>query len=448
MRKIALILAVWCLPLLALAQLETTLPSLTRLHQASYCNPAIIPSYKTSIGIPALSGIAINLNLTALNANTIIKSLDSGNINLNKVYDKMNDANLGIGLNTNIELLHVRFKSKKYYYGIHLTTRVSTQIGISKELVGFAAYGNDYFAGRAMDASSTTINALAFNELGFSVARNYKKFNFGFRGKMYQGIATAQLQKMQFKWQQPNNSTDEIIISTEAKLNTANVPYLFDSLNGQPYKSATPTAGSFLGFKNKGFGFDLGATYDVNNKLTLGASLIDFGYIKWTNETYNYASNPTTVTFSGMSYQQIDTKGALNNYGDSLLNLIKPTGDNKTFTTYLPWRYFITANYKLNTKNTVGAIIQGRYSLGTMQQAYTVNFTHKFGKKVDVTTNYSIIGKTYANWGLGLAAKTGAFQWYIIQDNLLAFFAPANAQVITFRFGFNLVWGELKKQNN
>ena len=448
MKKTLLILAVWCLPVLAFAQLETTLPSLTRLHQATYCNPAIIPSYKISVGIPALSGIAINLNLSAINANTIIQSMDTGIINLNKVYVKMNDANLGVGLSTNIELLHVRFKSKKYYYGIHLSNRVTTQVGISKELIGFAAYGNDYFAGRTMDASSTTINALAFNELGFSVARTYKKFNVGIRGKMYQGIAAAQLEKMQFKWQQPNNSTDEITITTEAQLNTSNVPYLFDSLNGQPYKSASPSAGSFLGFKNKGFGFDLGATYDVNNKLRLGASLIDFGYIKWTNETYNYTSNQTKVKFDGMTYDQINKKGAMGDYADSLLALIKPGGNNKTFTSYLPWRYFLTANYKLNDKNMVGAIIQGRYSLGTMQQAYTINYTHKFGQKVDVTTNYSIINKSYANIGLGLAAKTGAFQWYLIQDNLLAYFAPANAQVITFRFGINLIWGEPKKQNN
>ena len=444
MKKIVTIIAVWCLPLLAFAQLETTLPSLTRLHQSSYCNPAIIPTYKLSVGIPALSGMAINLNLGSINANTIIRSLDNGKVNLNKVYDKMNDANLGIGLNTNMEVLHVRFKSKKWYYGINVNTRLSTQIVLSKELIGFAAYGNDYFTGKTMDASSTHIKALAFNELGFSVARNYQKFNFGIRGKFYQGIATAELEKMQFKWQQPNTSTEEINISTEAKLNTSNLPYLFDSLNGQPYKSASPTAGSYLGLKNKGLGFDLGATYEANDKLTFGASLIDFGFIKWSKETYNYTSNQTNVKLNGLSYEQINRNSAIGKYTDSLLNLLKPVGNNNTFTTYLPWRYFITANYKLDDKNTIGAIIQGRYSSGTMLQAYTINYTHKFGKKVDLTTNYSIINKSYANIGLGLAAKTGAFQWYIIQDNVLANFAPASAHVIALRFGFNLIWGELK----
>jgi hypothetical protein len=30
---------------------------------------------------------------------------------------------------------------------------------------------------------------------------------------------------------------------------------------------------------NLGAGIDLGLTYDVNNRLTLGASIIDFGFI-------------------------------------------------------------------------------------------------------------------------------------------------------------------------
>lgn len=444
MKRLHLLLWAFIIPLVMLAQSETTLPELTRLHQASYINPAILPSYSTSIGTPVLSGVGVALHLNGINASTVISSMDTGYINTKRLYSKLNDKNIDISSCVNYEIFHFRFKSKNWYYGIHLNNRVINEMGISKEFIGFAANGNDFFAGKTFDPSSTKITILAFNELGFSMARNFNRLNVGYRAKLLQGIGAAQLTDFQLKWQQPQTSTGEIIITSSGTLNTASAPFLSDTLNGKKHTSDFNQK-NLYSFKNLGMGIDLGATYDISNKFTVGASLVDFGWIKWNNETYNYSSNNTTIKFSGMDQNTATTDSLTSPYFDSIVKLVLPSNSDKSFTTFLPWRMFLTMSYKINQKSRATFMFQTRYINSAIIPAYTLAYTRKLGKNFDFTTNYSIIGKSYANVGLGFAAKTGAFQWYVVQDNLMAYFKPSTAQVVTLRLGVNLVWGEIKR---
>ncbi len=111
----------------------------------------------------------------------------------------------------------------------------------------------------------------------------------------------------------------------------------------------------------------------------------------------------------------------------------------------MPWRFYLTANYQLNRRNTIGAIIQGRYLLGSILPAYTLSYARMFGNNLHLTANYSIIGNSYTNVGLGWSLKMGAVQWYMVQDNILAYFKPDQFQIMSIRIGFNLVFNEIKR---
>jgi hypothetical protein len=178
----------------------------------------------------------------------------------------------------------------------------------------------------------------------------------------------------------------------------------------------------------------------VNNRLTVGASIIDFGFINWTSNVYNYGINDVDVRTNGLNKEQLDNGQKQEEYFDSLFNQLKPTVTNKSFTTFMPWRFFLTANYNLNKRNSIGAIIQGRYLLGSILPAYTLSYAHKFGDGFHLTANYSIIGNSYANVGLGWSLKMGPVQWYLVQDNILAYFNPDQFQVLSFRMGLILVF--------
>ncbi|MFN3445880.1 MAG: DUF5723 family protein [Bacteroidia bacterium] len=442
-----LVLILW--PFCLQAQIETTLPSLTATHQATYINPAILPTYSTSFSVPGvIANTSFNFIMNGFNARTILNSVESdSNLSIPKFYDNLKGDKIEFDIATNIELFHVRFKSKKWYYGFNLNTRTISNIRISKEFIGLAAYGNDYYAGSAWDVSNTSVTAIAFNELGFSMSRNYDRFNIGARAKLYHGIGVTQTNDLKLKLNQPKTPTEEVGIVAGGVINTSSLPLLTDSING---RKATDDEKSFtednlytLG--NLGAGIDLGVTYDVNNRLTVGASVVDFGFINWTENVYNYGINDVDVRTNGLNKEQLDNGQKQEEYFDSLFNQLKPTVTNKSFTTFMPWRFYLTANYNLNKRNTLGAIIQGRYLLGSILPAYTLSYAHKFGDGFHLTANYSIIGNSYANVGLGWSLKMGPVHWYLVQDNILAYFNPDQFQVLSFRMGLNLVFNEIKR---
>ena len=448
MKKIIRYFAFILLPLCSQAQIETTLPTLSATHQSTYINPAILPDYSTSIGTPVMSGFGLNIGLNGLNVRSVTSSLDVDSfLNIPKLYNNLKGDNIEIDVAVNYEIFHVRFKSKNWYYGINLNTRNITNIRLSNELVGLAANGNDFYAGSTWDASSTAITNIAFNELGFSMARNFNRFNIGGRAKLYQGVGVAQTKDFTLKLNQPKTPTEEISVIAGGVINTASIGVLTDSVNGRASTSDEKAidAKNFYSMGNLGAGIDLGLTYDVNNRLTLGASIIDFGFINWTNNVNNYSINNADVRTNGFSKEQIDNGQKLDAYLDSLFNLLKPNVSANSFTTFMPWRFYITANYKFNRRNTIGAVIQGRYLLGSILPAYTLSYARKIGDGFHLTANYSIIGNSYTNIGLGWSLKMGSIQWYLIQDNVLAYLKPDQFQFMSLRLGFNLVFGEIRR---
>lgn len=448
MKAYQLALIALTLPIGLLAQTETTLPALSRTHQASYINPAILPAYSTSFGTPVISGLGVNLQFQGLTARNVLQSMDTGYISIPKLYNKINQDRLDIDLSANYEIFHYRFRSKNWYYGINLNTRTLSNIALAKEWVGLVANGNDYYAGKTIDFSSTAFSIMSFNELGFSMARNLNRFNIGFRAKIYQGLAMAQTNNIKLNIQQPESPAGEVRATLGGEFRTSGIPVLLtDSIDGHKKTGDEDefSTDALTSLKNFGSGIDLGVTYDVNNRLTVGASLIDFGFINWTNQTFTYEIKDANVSFDGMNDDQIRNDSTLNDEFDSIGRLLTPRSSSDGFTTFLPWRYFLSANYKLNQRNTIGAVIQGRYVLGKIRQAYTLSYSRKFGDNFDLTANYSIIGKNYTNLGLGWAVKWGVVQWYMVHDNILAYIQPSTASVVSVRMGINFVWGEIRR---
>jgi hypothetical protein len=448
MKNVFKILVLVAFPFGLFAQIETTLPALKYTHQATYINPAILPSYSTTVGTPVLSNFGVNFLMNGFNARTVINSIvEDSMLSIPKFYDNMKGNKMEFDVAVNYEIFHVRFKGKKWYYGINLNTRSITNVRLSNEFIGLAAYGNDHYAGSSWDVSSTAVTNISFNELGFSMTRNYDRFNVGGRVKLYQGIGVAQTKDFKLKLNQPKTPTEEIGVIAGGVINTSSLMLLTDSING---RKATDDEQSIdiknlYSLGNLGAGIDLGLTYDVNNRLSVGASIVDFGFINWTNNVYNYSINDVDVRTNGLNKEQLENGQKQDEYFDSLFNQLKPSVTNKSFTTFMPWRFYLTANYNLNKRNTIGAIIQGRYLLGTILPAYTLSYARKFGDGFHLTANYSIIGNSYANVGLGWSLKMGPVQWYLVQDNVLAYFKPDQFQVLSFRMGFNLVFNEIKR---
>lgn len=429
------------------AQTETTLPALTRLNQASYLNPAVLPAYKFSLGVPALSGFGIKAGITGLKFADVTKHTnDSGRLDLTKVHESITGNAIRVNVYTNIELFHFRFKVKEWYFGIHANNRVISNTAISKDLLGLIINGNASFTGKTADFSNTKLTNVAFNEYGVSVARNYNRFNVGLRLKMYQGISTAFTDDVTLKLTVPENPTDSVRVQLGGNVRTAGIGYLGNTLDGRKTTDQEKEMDNTLGFRNKGLGVDLGLTYDVSNKLTIGASITDLGArINWRNQTYNYTFNDVDLNFTGLNYNQVQYDTLRKAYLDSVGNLFKSNGTTQKFTSNVPTRYFFNANYQINSKNTLGLMLQGQYALGQNLSAFTLSYARRFGKRFDVTTNYSWQNNNVNTLGLGFALKASVCQIYMVHDNILFYINPSSSIFMGFRFGINFAWGEIKR---
>ena len=73
--------------------------------------------------------------------------------------------------------------------------------------------------------------------------------------------------------------------------------------NGQDYISDFDFDSGKLGIAGYGFGIDLGASYKIMDNLTVSASVLDLGFVKWSKGATKIASaNPEAINIAGDNY--------------------------------------------------------------------------------------------------------------------------------------------------
>lgn len=444
MKRIPVLLFVCC-AFQAFAQFQTTLPFMGRIPQSAHANPAFLPAYSSSFSLPFLPNIGAGASLHTLNLNMMTRSLDdSGYVDLGALYDKIPGKKLDIHADVDYELFHLRFRSRKWFYGININQRAHVSLSLSKDLLGFAIRGNGYFDGRPADFSQTSVSALAYNELGFSMARRFNRLTFGARVKLLNGTLAAFTQNHELSVTTPQKISDPLAVRLNGTIYTSGLPLAGDSVENAARQEGDegfePTSMNL--FRNMGFAADLGVTYELSRKLKVAGAVCDWGYINWTNRPFAYRQKDVSVSYGGIAYGQINNDTAGASMGDSLGILLKGEVSRGRFSMMLPTRVALNAFYELNAKNVLGLMVQGRYFNQELLMAYTANYLHRF-RSIDIALNYSMIGRSYTNIGLGLMANMGAFQFYLIQDDILWYVRPDKLQVMNIRLGFNFVMNEL-----
>lgn len=430
------------------AQPETTTPFLRRLNQATFINPAFIPQYKTSIGLPlpGVSNFYLNANLRGVDLKSITDATDNNVLSLRKLNENINTDAFGLNLFIHQDIFHVCFPVGKFQLGINLSTRVNSFVEIDKDFLNFAANGNYDFIGQKADFTGMSVYANAYNEFGISLAREFERYTVGARIKYLAGIANVGTDNLSASFTTGLNAYDPIRVQVGGEFKTAGpIPYLMDSINGQKatdeQKKPAINASTFT--DNVGSAIDLGFTYWVTPRLNVHASIIDLGFINWKVNPHIYRFENVDVTFGGLTYEQLENADVRDAYVDSLTSLIKDANiDQKSYISWLPSRYFLGADYDLTLRDKVGVMLQAQYFNSQLRPGFTMAYSRKVGTNWDITTNYSYFNGSFANIGLGTAVKWGASQIFFVQDNILAALLPLTTRNVYFRLGFNLVWGE------
>ena len=475
MKKIYIIIIASIFSISVFAQQSNTMYFMQKTPQTSLLNPAYTPGCNFYIGGALVNAtpvfgqvflpIAIDFTSTSFDYSTIIHKgtityEDSLIVDLKGFVDGLKDYNY-LTFNLNVDLLAIGFKVKDMYFTLNATEKVDFKFGYSGDMFRIPYYGNGDPDLIGSDANfGFGIDAVHYREFAIGVSKPINdKLTVGLKAKALFGMANINTKVNEYVWNTDADNFD-YTFSSESEINSS-LPFLeyfyndttgnIDSVEMKDFDAK----GYFVNFKNKGVGVDLGATYKMNDKITLSASLIDLGFISWKDNPYSIV-NSGEFSFTGIDIANEifsnDTSENDNSIGDSFLDSLAENfsieDTNLTYKTYLTPKVYIGGNFQINEKINIGALARIEFMRKRISPSLTVSVNTQFTKWFGLTGTYSIMNNSFTNAGLGMSIKMGPWKMFVINDNVLGMILPHKARNINWRTGLYLVFGSNKAEEN
>lgn len=447
-------MSIFLLSVVSYSQNQQILYDFDEIPQTLMLNPGSDYSHDIYIGVPFLSGISGHGGVTNLTLYDIFSD-DGRSINdkiRDKVYGLQNDDSFI--LNEKIEVFNAGFKFKEdNFFSFGFYEELDFTFYYPREIVHFA------YEGTSVLNQEFSIDGLNFKTdlIGvFHVGLSHKfseKFTFGGRLKFYSGAANAQTKNNQGTFY-TSLGTDNIyrhhLVNVDATVQTSGI--IFDDYEGIDHKYYMK---KIFSFKNAGIGLDLGFTYKPTDQLKITGSILDAGFIKYSDETFSYYARGSYET-EGL---EIDfDPDAPQNYWDEFVDDFENNIPIDTIRT--KYNSYRTIKINASTKYSFGkphyedcydsnANDPYRNALGVQlftanrsrkpQYAATLFYERRFGNFLRTKVTYTVDSYSLTNIGLGLSAKLGVVNFYLAADNLLYLQNLAKANSTSFQLGLNII---------
>jgi len=422
----SMLLSIWGFE--ASAQLSTTAYHMYGIPQANHLNPAFQPSCSWHLGMPVLSPLSFKVESTALKYKDIF-TFDDGlgefitfmHPNADKdVFMNALKPHNNIRLSTSFDLLSFGFRKDQMYFSLDITDRIENTFVIPEDFFEFAVY-----LSKNQDRFSFVANAQArVTDLNLTTSTDVWDVNSRIDADIsFPGIVTAS---------QPDGLMDSI----EFNIDDVETSDLIKTV---------------IGLGNPGFAVDFGFQYRPLDYLTVSGSINDLGFIRWKNNVTNL-SNDGAFTFEGieidiLSSEADDETSPVDEIIDSLTSQMDFYVSNNPYTTMLSGGFHLGAAYELNEKVRFGVVNRTKVYKAKFYNQFTLSANVQPIRAFSASLSYSVIGKNFANIGIGLSMYAGPFNLYFITDQLpSATLIPSSMQSVSFRLGMNLVFGCSKKK--
>jgi hypothetical protein len=424
------------------AQQNHTLYFVPENPQVNTLNPAFQNSCKLFIGLPVISSIHFNLGHDGFTYRELFKNaeINPNNINLGKV----NSLNSELYVN----LLTVGVWQKKNYITFAVTEKNDLAGFYHRDLFNVVLGGNRAYEGKTASFSRTGIFYDYRREYALGVARKINpETTLGMKGKLLFG-------KLNISTRKSNNElfTDEETFNLNANadltINTS-MPVSFTRrpdgrVNGVDY-NGTPT-GILFNRKNVGLAFDLGFIHKLSDKETLSGSILDLGAIRYTSNSNSLAVKGE-YTYVGQLADTIGISSYFDRAADQALGQLSSTVTQGNYTAFLPPRVYLSYEYAYSPKTTLNALTSAKIYRYKILPGFTLGATHEILKNIHFALSWSYVQRSVKNLGTGLVIGHSPVQFYAFSDNIFGFIDPLSAKNINLRFGINLIFGCVKKEN-
>jgi hypothetical protein len=436
------------------AQKNLSLYNMRGIPQAVSVNPAFIPKAKIYISLP-MGQTSFGISNSGFSFNDIFtrRADDSLVVNSQQVVDGLKKRNI-FNIESSFELFGFGLKVRDFYLNFSVSNKFQTNFIYPKDLIKFALEGNGKsFIGKRASLDGLGINLNLYNEYAFGFAKEFgEKLSIGGRLKLLSGVTNFTTKKTELGiYTDP--TTFALTVDGSAEINSSNIIPDSTSLSNGSF-SAAEIGKSFYNFANFGIGLDLGATYKLNDKISFSASLVDLGYIRWSNNVSSYKTNDFNYTFEGIDLKQYfsandSSSTTLDAFADSLSAAFNVTKNTDSYTTSLYTKFYMGANYQLNSNINFGAVLLSEFIKGKYNPSLSLSTNFSLKSWLNATVHYAIYNKTFTNIGFGLSMRGGPMQWFIMTDNIFSFINPLNTRSVNISTGLSIaIVGKDKKKKD
>ena len=430
-------------------------------------NPALEVE-KNYIAIPAIGNINAgtqgNVGLATFlypKGNELTTFMNSS-VDADEFLGKLKKNNR-INANVDLTILSAGFKGFGGYNTIDLSVRSHTSIRLPKGLFEFMKLGmqgdNSTYVMDDLGVSSSNYAQLAF---GHSRDIN-EKLRVGAKAKLLFGLAHASVKMTDMR---VDLHEDAWRVRANGEMNVA-LKGLTLPTKGETGSEVNKDSEKDLvdwgeidhdGFGLSGFGvaFDLGAVYKINEDWTVSASLLDLGFISWSNNTKAVTSNKPWE-FKGFHNIAVDSElgdddpnsldSQLDNLGKDLEDYASfhRTEQNGSSTDMLGATLTLGAEYKLPVYNRLSfgllstTRIQGAYSWTEGRLSANISPVSWFDAGANVAV--STLGTSFG--GIINFNPTG-FNFFVGMDYVMSKvskqYIPLNNMNMNVSLGMNIVF--------
>lgn len=402
-------------------------PAIFFLHNipaTAYSNPARVPNSEFYLDLPVIPKIHVNGDFGQVTFQKLFKHDPNRGDSL--VFDPTEFANSlskdgQIRGLVNLDLLGAGFRVGAGFISLGVGLHAYADVPYSKDLLLFMAKGNDSFLGETMHLlrkdHKIDITSYLSASVGYSM-EVLPQLTVGARGKLLFGIANVGIENSEVTIHTDENDYTLTISGNILGRTSSVVPLQLPGF-GEDTSSRSENPSFADIFKNIGFGFDIGAVYDLNETMKVSLSVTDIGMIHWAAGSKEFRSHKgnSAFYFSGLDVDLSNTDD-LGSMVESLADSLQEHFDiRKTditgYSTVLPAKINASFEWECVPLLSLG----GLYSLeftpsGRLFHALSIFPVLSIEPWLDIA-----LGNTFASTGLlnpscALNLRGGGFSFY------------------------------------
>jgi len=458
------------LTFVAQAQNKKILYGFDNIPQGLLLNPGQENPYRSHIGIPVLSGLSFDANISGITVASLFGDDGIGGFAGTDFNTKVQNALNTIGykdyasVNAQVEVLSGGYK---------LNDRDYLSFGFYEEADGFFGFPKDLFdllnegnAGnnnenidRVFSASGIAFRAEVLGVLHAGITRRINNvITVGARAKIYSGGLNITSNNNQGTFVTTRTPIDQNGIyassfnNLDGSLLTSGI---YDEDAGQNDVTRGKVIGNTFIGGNLGLGIDIGLTYHVNEQIELTASLLDVGFVNYRKNIRNNFLKGD-FTYSGINLEYSEQRNYLQELEDEFNEGVYREVDSESYTVLRPVKFNSSARYSFGKSrylstchdirlkdyydNAVGAQLYAVSRPYGIRMALTGFYERKFADFLNTKITWTVDDFSSTNVGLGVSTNIWKLNVYGMLDNIFELTDITDANTFSAQFGINLIF--------